>query len=75
MTSKILGWRFMIKKSVNIEKDLEVRIKKEVSTPENVDDTSIDDIEETGLEIHVDAEKTVQQRLSRKPWKMEQRRK
>ena len=50
-------------------------MKKEVFTPENVDDAAIDDIEETGLEIHVDAEKTVQQRLSRKPWKMEQRRK
>ena len=61
----------MIKKSVNIEKDLEVRMKKEVSTPENVDDAAIDDIEETGLEIHVDAEKTVQLSILKKPWKTE----
>ena len=62
-------------KSVNIEEALEDRMKKEVSSPDNVDDAAINDIEETGLEIHVDDENTVQQRLSRKPWKMEQRRK
>jgi hypothetical protein len=50
-------------------------MKKEVSSPDNVDDAAIDDIEETGLEIHVDAEKTVQLRLLRKPWKTERRRK
>jgi hypothetical protein len=50
-------------------------MKKEVSSPDNVDDAAIDDIEETGLEIHVDAEKIVQLRLLRKPWKTERRRK
>ena len=30
-------------------------MKKEISSPDNVDDAAIDDIEKTGLEIHVDA--------------------
>ena len=47
-------------------------MKKEVSSPDNVDDAAINDIEETGLEIHVDGERTVVQlRLFRKPWKTE----
>ena len=50
-------------------------MKKEVSSPDNVDDAAINDIEETGLEIHVDGERTVQLRLFRKPWKTERRRK
>ena len=61
-------------KSVNIEEALEDRMKKEVSSPDNVDDAAINDIEETGLEIHVDGERTVQLRLFRKPWKTERRR-
>ena len=39
----------------NIEKALEWRMKKEVSSPDNVDDAAIYDIEKTELEIHVDA--------------------
>ena len=38
-------------------------MKKEVSSPDKDDGAAIDDIEEIGLEIHVDAEKTVQLRL------------
>ena len=42
---------------------------------ENVDDVAINDIEKPGVEIRVDAEKTVQLRILRKPWNTECRRK
>ena len=56
-----------------IDEAFEERIKKEVA--ENVDDVAINDIEKPGVEICVDAEKTVQLRILRKPWNTECRRK
>ena len=59
----------------NIEEDLEYRMKKKLTIPDNVDDTAIDDNEKAGIEVCVDAKKTVKLRLLRKTWKTEQRRK
>ena len=56
-----------------IDEAFEERIKKEVA--KNVDDVAINDIEKPGVEIRVDAEKTVQLRILRKPWNTECRRK
>jgi hypothetical protein len=53
---------------------LEYRVKKKVTNPDNVNDSAIDDNEKAGVEVCVDAEKTVRMRLLRKPWKTERRR-
>ena len=50
-------------------------MKKKLTIPDNVDDFAIDDNEKAGVKICVDAKKTVQLRLLRKPWKTERRRK
>ena len=50
-------------------------MKKKLTIPDNVDDTAIDDNEKAGIEVCVDAKKTVTLRLLRKTWKTEQRRK
>ena len=50
-------------------------MKKKVTNPDNVNDSAIDDNEKAGVEVCVDAKKTVQLRLLRKPWKTERRRK
>ena len=39
---------------------------------ENVYDVAINDIEKPGVEIRVDAEKTIQLRILRKPWNTEE---
>ena len=44
---------------------------KEEVYSENVYDADIDDIEKAVVEIHVDAEKTVQLSILKKPWKTE----
>ena len=49
-------------------------MKKKLTIPDNVDDFAIDDNEKAGVKICVDAKKTVQLRLLRKPWKTERRR-
>ena len=41
-------------------------MKKKVTNPDNVNDSAIDDNEKAGVEVCVDAEKTVQLRILRK---------
>ena len=52
-----------------IDEAFEERIRKEVA--QNVYDAAIHDIKKAGLDICVDAEKTVQLRILRNPWNIE----